>query len=72
MIIIKGKYTIISHTRFIHLVYLHLLTVPLKQMTSSILPHILLMGLSGKWGGKELLENNDYLRRVFTLSSLEL
>lgn len=56
MIIIKGKYTIISHTRFIHLVYLYPITVSLKQMTSSILQHILLMGLSGKWGGKEVIE----------------
>lgn len=56
MIIIKGKYTIISHTRFIHLVYLHPITVSLKQMTSSILQHILLMGLNGKWGGKEVIE----------------
>lgn len=54
MIIIKGKYTIISHTRFIHLVYLYPITVSLKQMTSSILQLILLMGLSGKWGGKEV------------------
>lgn len=56
MIIIKGEYTIISHTRFIHLVYLHLITVSLKQMTSTILQHTLLMGLSGKWGGKEVIE----------------
>lgn len=56
MIIIKGKYTIISHTRFIHLVYLYPLTVSLKQMTSNILQHILLMGLSGKWGGKKVIE----------------
>lgn len=56
MIIIKGKYTIISHTRFIHLVYLYPITVSLKQMTSSILQHILLMGLSGEWGGKEVIK----------------
>lgn len=56
MIIIKGKYTIISHTRSIHLVYLHPSTVSLKQMTRSILPHILLMGLRGKQGGKEVIE----------------
>lgn len=54
MIIIKGKYTIISHTRFIHLAYLYLITVSLKQMTSTILHNILLMGLSREKEGKRV------------------
>lgn len=54
MIIIKGKYTIISHTRFIHLAYLYLITVSLKQMTSTILHNILLMGLSRGKEGKRV------------------
>lgn len=59
MIIIKGKYTIISHTRFIHLVYLYPLTVSLRQMTSSILRHLLLMGLRGKWEVKRSLHERS-------------
>jgi len=54
MIIIKGKYTIISHTRFIHLAYLYLITVSLKQMTSTILHNILLMVLSREKEGKRV------------------
>lgn len=54
MIIIKGKYTIISHTRFIHLAYLYLITVSLKQMTSTILHNILLIGLSREKEGKRV------------------
>lgn len=69
MIIIKGKYTIISHTRFIHLVYLRRITVSLKQMTGSILSHILLMGLRGKEVIAKKVSSKEQDHSMFFLKS---